>query len=72
MISRFKILPDEYFWGGATVFGTDMPITIGSSYCRDFRVNPRNQMMPLFLSSKRSLEAVLSTRGLCAIRSSGK
>ena len=52
MISRFKILPDEYFWGGATVFGTDMPITIGSSYCRDFRVNPRNQMMPLFLSSK--------------------
>ena len=49
---RVKFLPGEYFWGGATVFGTDMPINAESAYSRDFTLDPRNQMMPLFLSSK--------------------
>ncbi|MBE6613139.1 MAG: glycoside hydrolase [Ruminococcaceae bacterium] len=52
MISRFTLKPGEYFWGGSTAYGTDMPITAGSSYSRDFRQNPSNQMMPLFLSSE--------------------
>jgi len=52
MQTKIPFLPGEYFWGGATVFGTDMPIKADSEYSRDFRVEPRNQMMPLFLSSK--------------------
>ncbi len=43
---------NEYFWGGASPFGTDMPISADKSYCRDFRSSPRNQFMPLFLSNK--------------------
>ncbi len=49
---RVKFLPGEYFWGGATVFGTDMPIKADSVYEREFRIEPRNQMTPLFLSNK--------------------
>ena len=52
MIYRFRFLEGEYFWGGCTVFGTDMPIKADSNYERDFRIEPRNQMTPLFLSSK--------------------
>lgn len=52
MISRFKILPNEYFWGGSTSYGAELPITIGSDYCKDYRTHASNQTMPLFLSSK--------------------
>ena len=48
---RFK--KDEHFWGGPTVFAfEDMPVTSGSNYKRDCRIEPRNQFMPLFLSDK--------------------
>ena len=52
MIYRVKFLEGEYFWGAPTVFGTEMPIHADSSYSRECRVEPRNQFMPLFLSSK--------------------
>lgn len=47
-----EFLENEYFWGGATNFGTDMPVSAESVYNRDFTVDPRNQMMPLYISSK--------------------
>ncbi len=49
---RVKFREGEYFWGGPTAAGTDMPIHAGSNYTRDWTHNPHNQMMPLFLSSK--------------------
>ena len=52
MVFKFDFLPNEYFWGGATASGTDMPINVHSDYSRDFRTGPRNQMTPVFLSSK--------------------
>lgn len=42
----------EHFFGGPSVFGTEMPLTAGCTYRRDCRINPRNQFMPLFLSDK--------------------
>lgn len=47
-----KFIDGEHFWGGPTVFGTEMPIKVGSDYSRDNRINPQNQFMPLFLSDK--------------------
>ncbi|MBQ7921905.1 MAG: glycoside hydrolase [Clostridia bacterium] len=52
MVYRIKFLENEYFWGGAVAGGTDMPIHAASTYVRDYRKGGRNQMMPLFLSSK--------------------
>lgn len=49
---RVKFLENEYFWGGPTAFGTQMPIHAKSDYCGEWRIDPPNQMMPLFLSSK--------------------
>lgn len=49
---KVKFLPGEYFWGGSTAFGTEMPICEKSSFSRDFRVDAPNQTMPLFLSNK--------------------
>ncbi len=45
-----KFLENEHFWGGPTVYGTEMPIKSGSDYCRDNREDPGNQFMPLFIS----------------------
>ncbi len=47
-----SFLPGEYFWGGAVAWGEEMPLYAGKTYERDFRIDPRNQMMPMFLSSK--------------------
>ncbi len=47
-----KIEENEHFWGGPSCYGTEMPITKGSEYCRDCRLDPRNQFMPMFLSDK--------------------
>lgn len=52
MILRFKIIDGEYFWGGDVANGTDMPITKGSVYNKDFRTDSHNQMMPLVISNK--------------------
>lgn len=49
---RVKFLPGEYFWGGSTAFGADMPISAESEYNMDFIALPSNQMTPLFLSNK--------------------
>ena len=51
MLFRLKIKENEYFWGGAVADGADMPITIGSTYSKDYRNDASNQFMPLFLSS---------------------
>ncbi len=52
MLFKVKFLENEYFWGGSSCYGTDMPLYNGKEYCRDFRIDPVNQFMPLFLSSK--------------------
>ena len=49
---RVKFLENEYFYGGAVVNSTDMPISSGSRYDRDYTRGGGNQMMPLFLSTK--------------------
>lgn len=49
---RLRFLENEFFWGGAVANGLDMPITAGSEYARDYTDGGRNQLMPLFLSSK--------------------
>ena len=49
---KTKILENEYFWGGEVASGTDMPISKGSRYCRDYRICAHNQFMPMFLSSE--------------------
>lgn len=51
MILRVKIKDGEYFWCGEVNSATDMPITKGMKYDKDFREHARNQMMPLILSS---------------------
>ncbi len=52
MIFKVDFLENEYFWGGSSCHGTDMPLYSGKEYCRDFRIDPVNQFMPLFLSSR--------------------
>lgn len=52
MLLKVKFLPGEYFWGGATGHGTQMPVCEKSEYDMDFRTSNRNQFTPLFLSSK--------------------
>lgn len=52
MLFKTKIKENEYFWGGEVASGTQMPISATSNYCRDFRADAHNQMMPLFLSSQ--------------------
>lgn len=53
MKQKIEILQGEYFWGGSTSFGTDMPVGAESTeYSRDFRNDPQNQMTPVFLSNK--------------------
>lgn len=49
---RVRFLPGEYFWGGSTVYGIEMPLHSDSVYDRDFRKDNRNQTTPLFLSNK--------------------
>lgn len=48
---RVKFKENEFFWGGAVADGTDMPINSNSHYCKDYKFDAHNQMMPLFLSS---------------------
>ena len=52
MLFKTKILENECFWGGEVASGTDMPISKGSTYCRDYRIYAHNQFMPMFLSSE--------------------
>lgn len=47
----FKLLKDEYWWGGSTDDGTKMPFSASSSYKADFRRNCPNQGMPLLVSN---------------------
>lgn len=51
---RYEIdfLENEHWWGGSTLYGTEMPIGINSTYSHDFRNEAYNQTMPLFLSDK--------------------
>ena len=51
---RYEIdfLENEHWWGGSTLYGTEMPIGINSTYSHDFRNEAHNQTMPLFLSDK--------------------
>ncbi len=51
MILRVEIKDGEYFWCGEVNSATDMPITKGMNYDRDFRYHAHNQMMPLILSN---------------------
>lgn len=51
MIFSVPFLPDEYFWGGSTNYGTEMPLSAKSNYCRDFRKGPPNQMTTVFISN---------------------
>lgn len=53
----FQMLEDEYWWGGATPYGDRMPFTGHTSFELDLTglhtvEGPRNQSMPLLLSSK--------------------
>ena len=49
---RVKFLPNEYFFGGPTSKATDMPLYAGKKYEDDFLFNPRNQMTPVYISTK--------------------
>ncbi len=51
MVFKTKFKENEYFRDGEVASGTEMPINEKSNYCRDFRTDATNQMMPLFLSS---------------------
>lgn len=46
-----SFLDGEYFWGGSTNYGHEMPLSAKSVYCRDFRGGPPNQMTTVFISS---------------------
>lgn len=45
----FEMLENEHWWGG-TVASSACPLTAGSEYHQDFRVDCGNQTMPMFLS----------------------
>jgi alpha-glucosidase (family GH31 glycosyl hydrolase) len=48
----FKILDGEYWWGGSSNDGIEMPFSSKTEgYIRDFRVSCPNQTMPLYISS---------------------
>lgn len=47
---RFKIHPNEYWWGGTTI-SKYCPLTIRSEYHQDFRVSAHNQTAPFFVST---------------------
>lgn len=51
MFFSVPFLPDEYFWGGSTNYGNEMPLSAKSNYCRDFRKGPPNQMTTVFISN---------------------
>ncbi len=50
MERRIKILPEEYWWGGASQNAAEMPITEASEYNFDMNYSC-NQAMPLYVSS---------------------
>ncbi len=47
----FKIQDGEYFWGGSSNDGTEMPFCSNSDFTNDFRCVSENQTMPMLLSS---------------------
>lgn len=49
---RIKLSENEYFWGGPTCHGTNMPISVNSDYHKNFYHAMPNQFTPLFLSNK--------------------
>lgn len=51
MIYNYKILNDEYWWGGTTM-SKYCPITANSKYHQDFRKCAHNQTAPFFVSTK--------------------
>lgn len=48
----FKMLSDEYWWGGSVNDGVIMPFSADTEIEADFRKKCPNQGMPLFLSSR--------------------
>ena len=49
---EFKILENEYWWGGSIDKGTDNPFSSTSVYEEDLSITGGNQTMPLYISSK--------------------
>ncbi len=48
---NFKMLENEYWWGGSSLDGGRMPLNSESSLSHDFSISAPNQTMPMFLSS---------------------
>ncbi len=48
----FEFLEDEVWWGGASVKGTEYPLTKNSVLYENFHVKVLNQAMPFYLSNK--------------------
>ncbi|MBE6928699.1 MAG: glycoside hydrolase [Ruminococcaceae bacterium] len=48
---KFTMLPGEYWWGGSSIDGGLNPFTAASDFEAEFRVEARNQTMPMFISS---------------------
>lgn len=50
---RFKMADNEYWWGGCSNFGTDMPYSAEKNISVNLKSEKfRNQTMPLFVSNK--------------------
>ena len=52
MAQTFKLLNDEYLYGGTAFDGAKNPFSATSEYYADFRIMCMNQTMPLYLSTK--------------------
>lgn len=49
---EIKMLPGEYWWGGAVDWGKEMPLCGSSDFCADLSGGEKDQCSPVFLSSK--------------------
>jgi len=48
----FKMYDGEFWWGGTADYGVISPFDANTEISGDFRVECKNQTMPMFLSSK--------------------
>lgn len=48
----FEMQKGEFWWGGSTYEGINMPFSAESTYEADYRIKALNQTMPLFLSNR--------------------
>ena len=51
MIYNFKMLENEYWWGGTSEDGLNAPFDSNTEISHDFRTDASNQTMPMYLSS---------------------